>query len=366
MKNKINRFLRLISLPLLALTAFVFTPTVASAQSCASKYPANRVYETAFHDVFKNTCYSCPKGAQRTAESVTSQRACVIPAATRYKPARDHGHSGILGANCRGKIYDVGLARCYTCPGGYARSVYPANSGQACIKHETARFGRATHRGTAPSPEATVKRLAEQELNRFANSLANSLQQLVALSDDPNFVRRLQRNDPSIETQIRQILISNQSLTNQFRTISLGGTGDANVAIINANIDTGISVAINGARPVYWYGGASYGVKVGAGASAGLTLGFWTNENDQIYGDFHGYSVDLFSILSGNAVNTLKNIRSVSSSTGVGFEVAAWFEEANNNRFLGFTVTPSFGKGISITPGGYSRGHTVQITHPTR
>lgn len=74
-------------------------------------------------------CYSCPSGYKRTAYAVTSSKACSRRVANSFKPAT-------LARNAKecptGAFYDVGTNKCWKCPTGYARTVFPVTGEKAC------------------------------------------------------------------------------------------------------------------------------------------------------------------------------------------------------------------------------------------
>lgn len=76
-------------------------------------------------------CYQCPAGYKRSAEPVTSDRACdKADSSVRgsFMPAR------FAGALCKGGFFDsVRGGECWSCPQGYQRSAAPVGSPNACI-----------------------------------------------------------------------------------------------------------------------------------------------------------------------------------------------------------------------------------------
>ncbi len=76
-------------------------------------------------------CYSCPKGYSRTAHPVTSSKACSQKVHADYRPARLFSAAN----ECKkGYFFDIGTDKCWTCPDGFQRTVFPVDGDKACEK----------------------------------------------------------------------------------------------------------------------------------------------------------------------------------------------------------------------------------------
>ena len=62
--------------------------------------------------------------------------------------------------------------------------------------------------------------------------------------------------------------------------------------------------------------------------------------------------------LPGIQAKELTNIKDAFKKGGVSVSLGVWFD-VDNGDYLGFTITPAYGKGIGI--GGYTKGSTVQV-----
>lgn len=83
----------------------------------------------AFLDVGRGRCYSCPSGAKRTLEAVTSERACVSSTQASFQSARNAGKAGCAA----GSFFDpINGGTCWACPSGSKRTAFPVNGDKAC------------------------------------------------------------------------------------------------------------------------------------------------------------------------------------------------------------------------------------------
>jgi hypothetical protein len=114
-------------------------------------------------------------------------------------------------------------------------------------------------------------------------------------------------------------------------------------------------------RNAYWYAAGSYSFGPNAGASAGVNYGCWVDDNNDLGGDYHGFAFDVLEIAKlGAALKAAKggeHVKDAFSKSGASLAFGVWFDY--DWRFLGVTLTPAYGRGISI--GGYSKGSTLQI-----
>ncbi|MBM3847530.1 MAG: hypothetical protein FJ405_14760, partial [Verrucomicrobia bacterium] len=95
-----------------------------------------------FWDLGTGGCWTCPSGYSRTVFPVTTASACeqfipaVFSSATRF--------DGLCPA---GQFWDILTGFCWSCPGGYARTVFAVTGGAACEKVNPAVFSAATRFG---------------------------------------------------------------------------------------------------------------------------------------------------------------------------------------------------------------------------
>lgn len=152
---------------ILAAIALWFSPA-ASAEpaiysgnfTCESKYPGTK------SDIGTGQCWSCPSShPNRTVFGVNSNQACEKRAGINWSTATDRGRgTGLLRTDCpKGAFWDPN-GRCYSCPGGYNRSLeYGVTSARACYK----RYG-ATRRS------ASIKGNQGCAADAFRNGLSDN------------------------------------------------------------------------------------------------------------------------------------------------------------------------------------------------
>jgi len=102
-------------------------------------------------------CWSCAKGTHRTIFAVNKSKACERRASTRYAKAKRHGKGkGVIGTDCKkGQFFDIGEKRCYSCPGGYKRSVSSVTGGKACVRVVKPAWYKAKYVSKALCPKGT-------------------------------------------------------------------------------------------------------------------------------------------------------------------------------------------------------------------
>lgn len=112
----------------------------------------------AFFDPRKGgECWSCAKGTHRTIFAVNKSKACERRASTKYAKAKDHGKGkGVFKTDCKkGRFFDVGKGKCYSCPSGYKRSLSSVTSSKACFRVQKAAWYKAKYVSKALCPRGT-------------------------------------------------------------------------------------------------------------------------------------------------------------------------------------------------------------------
>lgn len=102
-------------------------------------------------------CWSCARGTHRTIFAVNKSRACERRASIRYAKAESHGKGkGVFKTDCKkGRFYDIGNRKCYSCPGGYKRSVSSVTGSKACFKVLKPAWYKAKYISKALCPKGT-------------------------------------------------------------------------------------------------------------------------------------------------------------------------------------------------------------------
>tara|TARA_R110002110_G_scaffold11656_2_gene55811 strand:- start:4368 stop:5753 length:1386 start_codon:yes stop_codon:yes gene_type:complete len=109
-------------------------------------------------------CWSCRKGTHRTIFPVNKSKACERRLSTSYAKAKSHGKgSGILKTDCKkGRFYDIGKRKCYSCPSGYKRSVSSVTGSKACFRVNKPAWYAAKFVRKALCPRGTFFDLADK------------------------------------------------------------------------------------------------------------------------------------------------------------------------------------------------------------
>ena len=114
-------------------------------------------------------------------------------------------------------------------------------------------------------------------------------------------------------------------------------------------------------RNAYWYADGSWSLGLNAGASAGVTYGCWVDDNNNLGGDYHGFSFDVWDVgqlaIALKAAKGGEAVKEAFSKSGASLAFGVWFDY--DWRFLGVTMTPAYGRGLSL--GGYSKGGSIQF-----
>ena len=119
---------------------------------CDTKYRATRKLDKAFLHAYNLTCWSCPRGYKRSLDpNVAGRKACFKKAYSKWSKIKYRGKGKrvmFVGIRCPRGSFRHGLTdRCYSCPGGYKRTVFHINSRKACEQVIRARHTRAHKRG---------------------------------------------------------------------------------------------------------------------------------------------------------------------------------------------------------------------------
>jgi len=397
------------------LAVSVILPISASAQVTPRETPATFVGTMgcpggSFLDIGRGDCWTCPASApNRTVFPVTSDQACERPVREEFRRARGpRNPTGLIRTDCdRGWFLDIGLGQCYTCD-GFNRTLHPVTHARACARWVGATRSRATRVGShAPCPDGSfqhvlsgrcytcpeyydrnlrmgddpsqfnactlsnagiARELALAKVEELAPQMADAMIAALTLSSDRSTARRIQDRDASLAREASQTVGANPCVLDAFNSWTVGGTvgGDA---IIGGAGETGMAVDIRKRaregsitqRNAHWYAAGSWSLGLSAGASGGLNYGCWLAENHRLGGDSHGYSFDILEIAQfGAALRAARggeHVRDAFTKSGASLAFGVWFDY--DWRFVGVTLTPAYGRGITI--GGYSKGGTFQF-----
>lgn len=109
-------------------------------------------------------CWSCRRGTHRTIFAVNKSKACERRASTSYAKAKNHGKgSGVFKTDCKkGRFYDIGKGKCYSCPKGYKRSVSSVSGSKACFRGNKPAWYKAKYVSKALCPRGTFFDLVDK------------------------------------------------------------------------------------------------------------------------------------------------------------------------------------------------------------
>jgi F5/8 type C domain-containing protein len=98
--------------------------------------------------IYGGTCWTCPEGSKRTVFAVQGTSACEVPAGEIFAKAIQHSKGkGLLGTDCDGGQFWDPNGYCYSCPSGYNRTAYSVTSDKACSQRVHASYTAATKVG---------------------------------------------------------------------------------------------------------------------------------------------------------------------------------------------------------------------------
>jgi len=99
-----------------------------------------------FNDVLSGDCWSCPGGYNRTVFAVTAANACERPAFSQFSSASQHGAAGCAA----GQFFDLGTGDCWSCPTSYNRTVFAVTAPNACEKPAFSEFSGSQSQAVSP------------------------------------------------------------------------------------------------------------------------------------------------------------------------------------------------------------------------
>lgn len=301
-------------------------------------------------------CWSCPSGFKRTVFPIKSKKACqkrgkVIAGFTR---ARLHGAVG-----CRRPAFFDPRAggQCWTCPSGFRRTVWPVTSKKACKAKPACRSGLRKKKGYCVAGKVKNKKLLnlakrdKARLKRVIAALAKSLSPLQSAKQIKYIKDLAKRKD----ARSLQKLIYNHPRV----SVALESLRAAGFKTMTVGVSSGLSVGVGGML------------------ETGASLDTYKRNKPYLY-QTRGYSGG-FSLQAGNTIvlsgyfdpnHKIGNRPSgyfkkwkpshgfVSSIDGLvaGVGVALWYDY--NNRLAGFSVSYSLGS-VGVQVWEYNRVETM-------
>ena len=104
-----------------------------------------------FDPINGGECYSCPAGYVRSAAHVNWADACVVLAKENLVKATTHSKAtGFFATDCpKGQFWDGIDGKCHSCPSGYKRTANSVTSSKACSQYVSPKQAKATVKGKA-------------------------------------------------------------------------------------------------------------------------------------------------------------------------------------------------------------------------
>ncbi|MEM9179626.1 MAG: hypothetical protein AAGA89_07935 [Pseudomonadota bacterium] len=174
----------------------------------------------------------------------------------------------------------------------------------------------------------------------------------------------------TVRTNTESLPDNNACLGDQFASWSIGFAGEAGI-IGGGGGEAGMVFRCAdheaGRKDSKFYAATIENRSAGAGASAGVTVGMWLAEFDDIAGPSHGFTLNLseaFSTLQALSVSTrtLDKFEDLLEAS-IEISVSIWYEQNDDGsvgKFAGLSATVS--KGVGIGAGGvYSDVTTYQL-----
>ncbi len=245
-----------------------------------------------------------------------------------------------------------------------------------------------------PDPESVlIKKVKDESIQKLKDYLADIVDMIVRTQNAEN--DSLQKTELRVaERNIHNASVSKASATKgggtdgrttfsneqvpdnnacefgNFQSWSLGFGADANV-VKGGGGEAGFVFRCadhqQGQKDAKLYWSTNLSKQVGAGASAGATVGMWKEPFDAIAGKAHGFTMSITSLaetvkmatVSTALLDNLKDLGAVSPDVAI----SVWFERKNNDEvgdFQGISVSISGGVGLDLG-GTYSQETTYQF-----
>ncbi len=309
-----------------------------------------------FYDVSTRRCWSCPSGFKRTIFPIKSKKACqkrgkVLAGFTR---ARLYG---AVGCRRPGFFDPRKGGQCWTCPAGFKRTVWPVTSKKACKAKPACRPGLKKKKGYCVAKRAKNQKLLnlakrdKQRLQRVIGALAKALSPLQSVNQI-KYIKRLVKNKDS---RSLQKLVYNHPRV----SVALESLRAAGFKTMTLGVSSSLSVGVGGML------------------ETGTSLDTYKRNRPYIY-QTRGYSGGV-SLQAGNTIvlsgyfdpnhkignrprGYFKKWKPshgfVSSIDGLvaGVGVALWYDY--NNRLSGFSVSYSLGS-VGLQVWEYNRVETM-------
>ncbi len=254
-------------------------------------------------------------------------------------------YSGKAQRCSRGQFHDIRRRGCWSCPGGYKRTIFPLKSKKACKARSACRAGLKKKRGycvrkaTKAGGKKGLLNIAKrdkQKLKRLTLALARALSPLgradqikliakLAKAKNPQALQRVLYRHPKINAALETLRFAG------YRTMTVGIASSISIGIGGA-LETGISMDTAKRNRPYIYQTRGYSGGLSLQVGNNIVISAYKASNDRIGNRPRKY-FDKWSPSHGF----------VSSVDGLvaGVGIALWYDYSN--RPQGFSVSYSLG-----------------------
>ena len=274
-------------------------------------------------------CQSCGKVGQRACPALEQGRQCEAWSTERNGVCKPCGTPG-TGA-CR-----------------------VTDKGKACQDIYSYSFGQCKETAQSRTRAKALERLKTLGPNLLADALGTA--------------ETIDRS-PSIKTSLKNGEEPSAPLDNracfgdEHKSWTIGvGAGASAIVGVEGEVGAAIRCAQHqrGQKDMKWYSGGAWSINAGGGASAGVNVGMWMGEYNNLRGKYHGVVFSITDIIG--AYDAYKNgldltkLKKASADVSIGL----YFEDNNGwpGKYSGFTV--ALGGGVGLNAAKYVKGTTVQ------
>ncbi|MGH1350994.1 MAG: hypothetical protein ACRBBN_09320 [Methyloligellaceae bacterium] len=238
----------------------IISPSVAQAAACGgvnqpacswskARYSgkAQRCGRGQFYDIKRRECWSCPGGYKRTIFPLKGKKACQRRGKIvgHWSGARRHKSVGCR----RPSFFDPrGGGQCWTCPSQYKRTIFPVHSKKACKARSACRAGLKKKRGYCVRKATkaggkngllNIAKRDKQKLKRLTLALARALSPL-GRADQIKLIAKLAKaKNPQA---LQRVLYRHPKINAALETLRFAGYRTMTVGIASS-----ISIGIGGA-----------------------------------------------------------------------------------------------------------------------
>ncbi len=254
---------------------------------------------------------------------------------------------------------------CVGCGGEGERACKLGDKGKPCAEG----LKRGLNGRCKISVEAATKRAALAQLEAMSGDLLPAFNMARSINSDENLKSDVRSEDGEAVAAVPD---NNLCPGGNYASWTLGV--GAEVGVIGG-VEGEVGAAFRCAdhakdrKDSKWYSSGSFSLSAGGGASAGVSLGMWKSDFNDLRGKSHGFALGIADVIA--------NIKAVKAKSGLGnlkqvqpdLSLAIWFERRDEDGdgkddeigpFQGFTVTVGGAAGFDVG-GSYIKATTLQF-----